>query len=152
MPTGAVSAYSDGAGGWIVTPRGTQTLEGAQLKQVQGDIFRIYYRTLLSDTIAGRTVSAVDANTVEIREGNETARVSFDPETGLPQKVVYESVVMAGEPQSVEEDLTDFHDVSGVKVPFRVDILQGGRKFAAVTVTSYKTNTGLKLEDLSKRP
>jgi hypothetical protein len=52
----------------------------------------------------------------------------------------------------VEEDYSDFRDVNGVKIPFRVDILQGGKKFAVVTVTDYKTSTGLKPTDLSKRP
>jgi len=66
--------------------------------------------------------------------------------------VTYESVVVSGPPQPVEEDYSDFRDVNSVKVPFRVDILQGGKKFATVTVTDYKINTGLKPEELSKRP
>jgi len=78
--------------------------------------------------------------------------VYFDPATGLPRKVTYESVAIAGPPQPVEENFSDFRDVSGVKVPFRVDILQGGRPFAAVTVQDYKINTGLKPEGISTRP
>src|SRR5262249_50242027 len=36
MPIGKISAYSDGAGGWIRTPQGTIPLGPAQRKQVQG--------------------------------------------------------------------------------------------------------------------
>jgi zinc protease len=152
MPMGRISAYSDGKSGWLVVPQGTRSLVGPQLKQVQGDIFRIYFRMLLSDGSAGRTVNALDENTVQIQEDDQMEKVAFDPQTGLPQKVTYESVVVSGPPQPVEEDYSDFHDVDGVKVPFRVDILQGGKKFATVTVTDYKINTGLKPEELSKRP
>jgi len=152
MPMGRISAYSDGKSGWLVVPQGTRSLVGPQLKQVQGDIFRIYFRMLLSDGSAARTVNALDENTVQIREDDQMAKVAFDPETGLPQKVMYESVVVSGPPQPVEEDYSDFRDVNGVKVPFHVDILQGGKKFATVTVTDYKINTGLKPEELSKRP
>jgi len=152
MPMGQISAYYDGKTGWISMPQGVQTLAGAQLKQVEGDLFRLYFRLLLSDRIEGRTLTGVDPNTVEIREGSDIVRVAFDPQTGLPRKMSYDSVPMAGAPRPVEEDFSDFHDVSGVKVPFHVDILEGGTKFAALTVEDYKINTGLKPEDISKRP
>jgi len=152
MPMGRISAYSDGKSGWLVTPQGARSLVGLQLKQVQGDIFRIYFRMLLSDGLTGRTVNALDENTVEIQQDGQIAKVAFDPQTGLLQKVMYESVVVSGPPLPVEEDYSDFRDVNGVKVPFRVDILQGGKKFAVVTVTDYKMNTGLKSDELSKRP
>jgi zinc protease len=152
MPMGTVSDYCDGKTGWISTPQGVQALAGAQLKQVEGDVFRLYFRMLLSDRIEGRVVNGVDRNTVEIREGDNRARVAFDPATGLPQKVTYDSVAITGPPEPVEEDFSDFRDVSGVKVPFRVEIFESGKKFAVLTVEDYKINTGLKPEDLSKRP
>jgi len=151
MPGGKVTAYCDGKAGWMIAPQGQRTLTGAQLKQVQGDIFRVYFRLLLSDRIEGRVVSALDEKTLQIQEGAYLARVEFDPQTVLPAKVMYETVAVSGAPSPVEEDYSDFRDVNGVKVPFRVDILQGGKKFAEVTVTDYKTNTGLKPTDLSKR-
>jgi hypothetical protein len=122
------------------------------LKQVLGDVFRVYFRLLLSDHIEGRKVTALDEQTVQIQQGDQMVNVAFDPQTGLPQKVSYEAVVVSGAPQPVEEDFSDFREVNGVKIPFRVEIQQGGKKFAVVTVTDYKINTGLKPEDLSKHP
>ena len=152
-PVGKISAYSDGQTGWISTPQGAGPLAGAQLKQVQGDLFRQYVRLLLSDRISGRVVNAVSDDAVEISDGKgEVARIVFDPRNGLPQKIVYESVHVAGPPVTVEDQFLSFGEFSGLKLPTKIAIVQGGRKFADVTVESYSLNTGLKLEDLNKRP
>jgi zinc protease len=152
LPAARISAYSDGRTGWLATPQGTQPLPAAQLQQLQGNLFRIYFRMLLSDRIPGRVVNGVDRSSVEIRQGGEVARLTFDPSTGLPQKIAYASIAMAGQPEPVEEDYSDFRDVGGVKTPFHIEILQGGKKFAVLAVRDYKINTGLKPEDLSKKP
>jgi len=117
FPAGAISAYSDGASGWIVTPQGAGPLTGAQLQQVRGDLFRLYFQLLLSDRISGRTVSYAGENIIQI-SGNqgESARIVVDESTGLPQKVVYESVHVAGPPMTVEDRYVRFADVAGIKV------------------------------------
>jgi zinc protease len=152
LPNGRISAYSDGATGWIVTPQGSGPLEGAQLKQVQGDLFRLYFRLLLSDRL-GRQVNYIGEDTIEINEpGGETARLTVDPATGLPSRLVYQSVHAAGPPVTVQDAYSDFRDVDGIKIPFLITITQGGRKFAEVVVEEYKLNSGLKVEEVSQRP
>ncbi len=153
VPGGKIAAYFDGKTGWISTPQGSGALTGAQLKQVQGDRFRLYFLLLLSDRIAGRVVNAVDARTLEISDADgQVAKVSFSAETGLPERVVYEAVHQTGPPVSVEDAYADFRDVGGLKIPFQVSITQGGQKFADVTVKEARINSGLKLDDLVKRP
>lgn len=153
VPAGRISAYSDGKEGWISTPQGSGALMGAQLKQVQGDLFRLYFRLLLSDRIPGRTVNALDDATVEIGDaGRQVVRVMFDPQTGMPRKMLYESVHAAGPPVAVQETLSDFREVGGIRVPYRIEITQEGTKFAGVIVTDFRINTGLKLADLEKKP
>ena len=68
LPSGNIAAYSDGRIGWIATPQGQGMLAGAQLKQVKGDLFRLYFRLMLSDRIEGRTVNAADSGMVTLRE------------------------------------------------------------------------------------
>jgi hypothetical protein len=51
-----------------------------------------------------------------------------------------------------EETWSDFREVAGIKVPFKITITEGGRKYADVTVTGFRVNSGLKLTDLDKRP
>jgi zinc protease len=153
LPSGKIEIYSDGQTGWISTPRGSGALTGPFLKQAQGDLFRQYFRLLLSDRLAGRTVSAIDDNTVEISdEGGEVARVAFDPATGLPHSIRYESTAVQGPPAAVEEILSDFRDTGGVKVPYHVVIMQGGSKFADMSVAKFQVNSGLTVAELEKRP
>ncbi len=38
-----------------------------------------------------------------------------------------------------------------MKVPFKITVMQGGKKFADVTVQELKLNTGATAEQLSKR-
>jgi len=152
LPAGKIAAYSDGRTGWISTPQGYGPLVGAQLKQVQGDLFRLYFRLLLSDRIEGRTVNAVDDNTLEITDKDgQMARVSFDEKTGLPAHVQYEAVHVTGPPETVQDNFSDYRDVGGLKIPFHVVITRGGQNFADVVVSEAKVNSGLKLDELGKR-
>ena len=151
VPAGKISAYYDGSQGWISTPQGEGPLTGAQLSQVQGDLFRLYFQLLLSDRLAGRTLAASDSHSLDIT-GAESAHVTFDAATGLPQTVSYEAVHVAGPPMQVEDAYSDFRDVDGIKVPFKIVIMQGGQKFADVTVQEVKFNSGLKLADLEQKP
>ena len=40
--------------------------------------------------------------------------------------------------------------MAGIKVPYSFTLLQGGQKFADVTVIDFQVNKGLKVEDLQK--
>jgi zinc protease len=153
LPAGKISAYLRGKSGWIATPQGSGPLAGAQLKQVQGDLFRLYFRALLSDRIDGRTVNATGDNAIEVTgPDGQVAQFEFDPATGLLQTTRYENVMVSGPPVGVEDQFSDFREVGGVKVPYKITILQGGRKFADVTVTDFQVNSGLTVAELEKRP
>lgn len=152
LPAGKIAAYFDGKSGWITSGQRSGILAGAQLKQVQSDLFRVYFRLLLSDRIEGRKVNAADADTLEITgDAGEAARVVVGAD-GLPKSVLYDSARLTGPPISIEEDYSDYREVAGVKVPYTVKITQGGQKFADVTVSDFRINTGLKTQDLGKRP
>jgi zinc protease len=153
FPAGRVSAYTDGKVGWISTPQGWGALAGAQRSQVFGELFRIYYRLLLSDRLEGRTVNAIDASSVQISDTTgQATSVEFDPRTHLPKRVAYDTQQAAGAPIYAEDLYEDFRDVGGIQVPFRITINQGGRKFAEVVVKEYKINTGLKPLEIARRP
>jgi hypothetical protein len=153
LPAGPVAAYTDGKIGWIATPQGWGPLAGTQSKQVLGDLFRVYYRLLLSDRMEGRTVNAIDETTVQISDATgQVASLELDPQTGLPRKVTYDTPQAAGPPLFSEDIYEDFRDIGGVKIPFKITINQGGRRFSDVTVSEYRINVGLKPSDLAKRP
>lgn len=152
LPFGAMSVYSDGKSGWMAGPQGTQPLPGPVVKQMQVEMFHNLITLALSDRDPSRTVSAAGPDTLEIRDraGNVT-RLQLDS-TGLPSKEMYESMQMTGKSQHVEEIFSDWREVSGVKTPFHVVIRQGGNDFADLKVTDMKINTGLTVEELSKKP
>ena len=150
---GRVSAYTDGKVGWISSPQGWGALTGVQRSQVFGDLFRVYYRLLLSDRLEGRTVNAIDDSSVQITDTTgQVTSVEFDPRSHLPKRVAYDTQQAAGPPIYSEDVYADFRDVGGIQVPFKITINQGGRKFSDVVVKDYKINAGLKPLEIARRP
>jgi zinc protease len=153
LPSGRIAAYTDGKIGWISTPQGWGALAGTQRNQVMGDLFRIYFRILLSDRIEGRVVTALDDNTIQISDSTgQSTSVEFDPATHLPKRFTYDTPQAVGAPIYSEDAFDDYRDVDGIKVPFRIAVNQGGHRFADCVVTSYQINTGQHALDLVRRP
>ncbi len=50
------------------------------------------------------------------------------------------------------ETYSDFRDVNGIRIPFKVSSNQGGRKYGDGVTTQIKLNQGLKIEEMRKRP
>ncbi len=154
LPFGKVVAYSDGKTGWLQPPKGPLTpLAGPQLKQIQGEIFRNYVGLLQSDSNPDRTVtlSGPDTLTISDKEG-ELVELKIDPATGLISSESYKQMQPSGPASEIVVGLSDFRDVDGVKLPFKMTLIQGGKKVADAVVSQYKLNSGLKLEDLAKQP
>ncbi len=153
LPFGTVSIYGDGKTGWMSSPQGLAPLPPGQLKPVQDKLLRLFFPMLLSDRLAGRTVNWVGEGTLEISDGQgSTARLFVDEKTGMPAKVEYSSPGLRGAPSTIDETYDAFEEVDGLKLPKRMTIFQNGHKYAEVVVESVKLNTGLKAEDLSKKP
>jgi zinc protease len=147
-----VSVYCDGKTGWVANTRASGPLNGVQLKQVQGDLFHVIFPVLLSDRTPTRKVNALDGETVEISDGaGQIVKVVFDSSTGLPKNMLYDATTENG-PVPVIETFSDFREVSGLKLPSKVAITLAGKKFQDLTIKSIQINTGLKLQDLEKRP
>jgi zinc protease len=146
---GALSVYSDGRICYTITPAGSGQVGGAQLQQIKSDLLRSWFQFLLSDRIAGRTVSGIDDRTVEISDGYSTARLVVSPDTGLPERVLYQSYIAGSQPTATEEIYSDYRELAGVRVPYKAVMTEDGKKFADITVTSFQVNNGLKVEDLA---
>jgi len=150
---GRLIRFTDGTGGgWISNGYGSASLTGVMLRQMTADLIRSPISLLLSDRVAGRIVTAIDDETVEISQGNITVRVLFDVKTGLPSQMQYDVPGDRGLPTLFEEDYSDYRDVNGIQLPFRVVVRQNGEKFAEGVVSEIKLNQGLKAEVLQRRP
>jgi zinc protease len=151
---GKISVYCDGKTGWAAstTTHSSAALLGVQLKQVQSDLFRILFPLLLSDRTPGRKVNALDDRTVEISDGaGQIVRVVFDPGAGLLESVLYDMPTANGL-VSVIDTYSDYRDVGGLKLPFKDTTTVAGQKYQEVTTRNMRIDTGLKIQDLEKRP
>jgi zinc protease len=149
--TGKLSVYCDGKIGWISSGKASAALTGVQLKQVQGDLFRVLFPLLLSDRTPARKVNALDDETVEISDAGQIVKVVFDRATGLLKNMLYDATTENGT-VAVLETYSNFRDVNGLKLPSKVAITLSGKKFQDLTIQNIQLNTGLKLQDLEKRP
>ena len=142
-----LSSFTNGTSGWVKGPTGEGPLVGPMLKQAQGEIFRSYFHLMTSDRDPARTVNYAGGGVLDISDKSGNAvRLAVDESTGLPLKASY-----TDGPEMIEENWSDFRVVNGMKVPFKITVLQEGRKFAEVTIQESKVNTGATEADLSKR-
>jgi zinc protease len=153
MPFGVVSLYTDGKTAWMASAQGSGPLPPEQMKPVRDKLLRLYFAMLLGD-LPGRTVSLTGDGALDISDGQgDTVRLFIDQKTGLPAKVEYTTPSMGGAPPAtIDETFDGFEEVNGIQAPNRITITQDGKKYAAVIVQSLKINTGLKPEDLNKKP
>lgn len=149
---GRLVRFTDGTNGWLSNGYASGPMTGDVLRQALGDLIRQPVSLLLSDRVPGRTISALDEDTVEIVAGNAVARVVFDRATGLPAQLHYEIPSPRGQPVLVREDLSDYRDVNGIQLPFHTRVYQNGAKFAEGVVSEIKLNQGLQPEVLLRRP
>ena len=148
LPFGTVTAYSDGKTGWLSFPT-VRPMDPAVLKQAQGEIFRVPVTLILSDRDASRTVSAAGPKSVEISTADgQSVRVEFNDATGLPIRQFYKEAAMG----EVKETFSDWREVDGIKLPFKILMEQNEQKVGEVAISEIKLNTGIKPEELSKKP
>ena len=149
LPFGKQSVYSDGSAGWMAGMQGMQALPPAVVKQVRGELFRQIALLAMSDRDATRTVNYTGEGTLEISsKDGENVRLEVDEKTGMPAKTSYRE----GGQGTVSQIFADWRDVNGIRLPFEWTTMQGDKKFATVKIDSYKINSGLTPEVLSKKP
>lgn len=146
------SVFSDGTSGWLAGMQGVQNLPPPVLKQIHGEAFRMLVGLAVSDRDPDRTVNLTGPGTLEISsKDGESVRLTVDEKTGLPEKLAYQQSSAEGG-AAVEEIFSDWRDVDGLHLPFKWDVMQGGKKSAGVTVQDYKINSGLTAEALGTKP
>ena len=153
LPFGKVIAGFDGQSGFLIVPQAPapQPMPPPVLKQVRDELFAMLVVLVQSDKIDGRTVNALGDNLVEISDASgNSGRLTVDPTTGLPTKLVVEAMGPSGK-MEVERQYSDWKDVTGVKFPFKTVIVQGGKAAGITIVETVQTNTGVKLQEIMKK-
>lgn len=149
LPFGQLIMVYDGARGWMMTPQGVRDMPASQQNEMVQQNTRNSF-IAVQDALAGkRTVVFVEAAEVggkpaDVVQFSDAAgsvfRVYVDAATGRPVKKTYKgSSPMVG-PVDVEELYSDYRDVEGLSLPFKITVIQNGRTFAEINVTSYQLN------------
>jgi hypothetical protein len=81
-------------------------------------------------------------------KNGESVRLEVDEKTGVPAKTSYQE---AGQ-GVISQIFADWRDVGGIRLPFAWTTMRDDKQFAAVKIDSYKINSGLTPEVLSKKP
>jgi predicted Zn-dependent peptidase len=159
-PMGEIVQGYDGKVFWAKTPQGVREMPASQKGEVDGSLFRDTFSLLQNFENSALTVQALEAAEVDGKavEGiavSDPARklvvkLYVDAKTKLLVKKVYTGVLM-GPPAETEEIYSDYREVEGMKVPFKVVFNQGGKKRAEQTTTEMKINPGV-AEEAYKKP
>ncbi len=150
LPMGSMVQVQVGAQSWVsFGPQVQDTSAQAGEQRFYGyDVLRragqdgYTARPLPDAQVDGKAVKTVE---VADAQGHAT-RFFIDPATNLVVKLEYTS---GGE--SPEAFFSDYRDVSGVKVPFKVRILQGGQPMMELTYTDVQVNVPVD-EKLFQKP
>jgi hypothetical protein len=52
----------------------------------------------------------------------------------------------------IEETLSDYREISGVKMPYRLSLTRNGQQYLDAQITEAKANTNPSLERLAQKP
>ena len=142
LPFGKQVVFSNGAGGWIMSPQGMMAMPPDALKQAQGEVFRVLFQLAVCD---GCTVNAAEDNTIELAgKTGEMVRLVIDPASGLPAKLIYDN--------NTETVYSDWQQMAGLRAPTHWTVMRDGQKFADIQVHGYRLNQGLTDQELSRKP
>ena len=151
LPFGSVSTYSNGTSGWAATAQGVSPIAGPQLRQIDFENFRLWFRLMLSDRDPDREVAITETGKIRVSDHNgHTVFLSVDAMTGLPASEDYQPP--GNDKGAVQEIYGDWQATAGVQLPRRITMNQDGRHLADVTVTGVAINQGLTPERIAKQP
>ncbi|MCC6588621.1 MAG: insulinase family protein [Bryobacterales bacterium] len=153
IPIGEVTAFYDGAIGWLGRERFIAAMPPNTLRQVRTEIFQLLFTLVQSNHMPDRTVCSLGANIVQVTDDKgQGVRLYINEKTALPSRVAYLSVQPGGESIMVEQTYEDWREYDGIKMPTTYRIRHNGHKFTDMRVTALKFNSGLKVKDLERKP
>lgn len=139
----------DGERAWAINPMmGTSTPQ--EIRGPQGDMMRDqadFDGALLDYKQKGHTVELEGEDTVDgkkavrlkvTKKSGQVQRIWFNAETGLELKTASE-VVQGDQTITVETRLSNYQDVSGIKVPFTMETLVNGMPQASIVIEKVDT-------------
>ncbi|MEK6565347.1 MAG: insulinase family protein, partial [Bacteroidota bacterium] len=160
MAMGEMASGFDGTNAWMKSAMGTQDLPASQKEELVKSMLLNTYVLLKGIESPDYTVQffkddklndkPVQVVIVRHKQTNNSVRVYVDPQNSLVVKRVSRGRTLQG-PADLEELLSDYRDVDGVKIPFKVETNADGKRQTLTTISSVKINSGVK-DDVFKKP
>ncbi|HUQ50322.1 MAG TPA: hypothetical protein VM056_06380 [Terriglobales bacterium] len=155
---GTVATYFDGTDGWRKGPQGLPKPLPENMKKGYGaQIVRNTFILLRAEGDTSVTFESrerlgdAEADVIAVSGQGESVRLFVDVTTGTLLKKSYRGAGMGG-PADLEEIYSDYREISGVRIPFRVETRQNGAPFLAATVSEAKVDSGIDPTELAKQP
>jgi zinc protease len=152
LPDRRLLLFYNGSIGWFSDGVRIGALPSGLVRQIRGELFRLPFRLALSDRIKGRTVSYQGSGVLFVSEGEESVRIYLDEQTALPRRLVYLNITADGSAIPAEQSLGDWRESDGIRAPWNIVVRNGGVKILEQTAASVRFNSGVKLEEVEKKP
>nr|MBN2277041.1 insulinase family protein [candidate division Zixibacteria bacterium] len=148
-PMGEIITVNNADGGWMKQGPNVIDLPADQVESNKKEQFRntiLLFQKLDSPDFQAIYMGQEDvggkmANLVKIMsaDGSLSYKLALDPETYLPIGKMYFGETIMG-PGNLIQYISDYRDISGVKIPHSVSIESEGSKIADVTINEYIIN------------
>ena len=127
-------------------------LSGGELKFAQSYLAGFQFRLWLADRMPGYVVTSPAPNVVRIEHESDGTDFTLEAGTGLPLKTSGVSLANPNRPVQSEMRYEAWIEVAGVRFPSKRANYHGGLKLGEITGAAIHVNTGLKPQDLARKP
>ncbi len=153
MPIGDVSQIYNKGTVWLVSPQGTIPAPEKAVEEFQATFWRNFiflfshadHEELTIQHLGSEDVNGKSCDVVLFAPKDVPSfKIYLDPETMLPVKMRYIGPsMMMGAPADVEEILSDFREVDGIKFPFKIIKNQDGKKAQEIITSELLINSAI---------
>jgi len=147
-PGGRVQMVVSGDKAVIRMPQGTMPLDATQRKgmldNIARDLVHVWQnaaRYTFQD-LGAAPFAGAEARALLISGAGLTFRLFLDPQTRLPRGSSYQTVTQEG-PGTVEERLSDYREVGGIRMPFQSEGWAKDKKISSQVVKSIEVNVAM---------
>jgi len=159
-PMGEMVMGYDGATAWMSMGGQTRDLPASQKAEMDGSVFRDSVVLLRGYESSAWSIQSLgpqefDGKKLEAVAVSDPSRsfsvALFMEESGLIAGKRYTAAFMGGPPAETDEIVSDYHDIEGVKIPFKTITKQGGKVRSENTTAELKLNPGFD-DSIFKKP
>ncbi len=153
-PGGKINIVINGAKGLVQTPQGAMPLPEAQRKSmvenIGRDVFHLWQNAERGQfqALGPKKFAGKEAIGIHVTAADLDFTMYLDPQSMLPCGSSYSSITQEG-PTMVEERVSDYREVDGIKMPFVTESFSGDKKVAGQTVKAVQINPAVS-DDLFK--